>query len=195
MVVYGMTDLADRRQAYGLLALAVREHWGLDSLPPMERGNRGKPYFPTLPLRQFSLSHSGALALCALADGAVGADVQVVTPRRSAFLDRVLSPQERAWLGLRGDDPGAFTLLWTMKESLCKFTGQGLTRPISAISVPLPEGEPAQGGVLIQAGLSFTLFSGPGWRAALCAAGDTAGEIRWRTGGELPPVFEIPPQS
>lgn len=89
-------------------------------------------------------------------------DIQQITLRRSAFLDRLLSPEERAWLLGLGDDPEAFTQLWTLKESFCKFTGLGLTRPVSAIPVPLPRQILPSGACLPFGSVCFTLFSGPG---------------------------------
>ena len=138
MVLYGLDGMTHRSQAYGLLAVGLREHWDLEQLPSIARGKRGKPLFPDFPQLRFNLSHSGPRALCALDRDEVGVDIQQITLRRSAFLDRLLSPEERAWLLGLGDDPEAFTQLWTLKESFCKFTGLGLTRPVSAIPVPLP---------------------------------------------------------
>ena len=138
MVLYGLDGMTHRSQAYGLLAVGLREHWDLEQLPSIARGKRGKPLFPDFPQLRFNLSHSGPRALCALDRDEVGVDIQQITLRRSAFLDRLLSPEERAWLLGLGDDPEAFTQLWTLKESFCKFTGLGLTRPVSAIPVALP---------------------------------------------------------
>ena len=136
MVLYGLDGMTHRSQAYGLLAVGLREHWDLEQLPSIARGKRGKPLFPDFPQLRFNLSHSGPRALCALDRDEVGVDIQQITLRRSAFLDRLLSPEERAWLLGLGDDPEAFTQLWTLKESFCKFTGLGLTRPPSPADPP-----------------------------------------------------------
>ena len=120
MVLYGLDGMTHRSQAYGLLAVGLREHWDLEQLPSIARGKRGKPLFPDFPQLRFNLSHSGPRALCALDWDEVGVDIQQITLRRSAFLDRLLSPEERAWLLGLGDDPEAFTQLWTLKESFCK---------------------------------------------------------------------------
>ena len=178
----------------GLLAVGLREHWDLEQLPSIARGKRGKPLFPDFPQLRFNLSHSGPRALCALDRDEVGVDIQQITLRRSAFLDRLLSPEERAWLLGLGDDPEAFTQLWTLKESFCKFTGLGLTRPISAIPVPLPRQILPSGACLPFGSVCFTLFSGPGWRAAVCSPARCASSIRWLTPGQLPPVGKKIPQ-
>ena len=66
MVLYGLDGMTHRSQAYGLLAVGLREHWDLEQLPSIARGKRGKPLFPDFPQLRFNLSHSGPRALCAL---------------------------------------------------------------------------------------------------------------------------------
>ena len=85
MVIYGTTELSERRQARELLAWGAAEHWGLTPLPPLERGPMGKPFFAGLEGRCFNLSHSGTLALCALSDRPVGVDIQVVIQTGYSF--------------------------------------------------------------------------------------------------------------
>ena len=176
MVVYGIQNEQARKMAYPLLTWAARRHWGMKELPKVERGARGKPFFSEVPQCQFNVSHSGMLAVCALDEAPVGVDIQVVKKRRDAFLDRVCSERELDWLHRRGDRAEDFTRLWAMKESRCKYTGEGLRRPISGISVPLPEGEET---VLEWEGLRFWLVRGEGWCFSLCGRGTWDGTIQW----------------
>lgn len=151
-----------------LLAGAAAEGWHLSPLPEIAWQPRGKPFFPGRPDLHFNISHSGPLALCVLDSAPVGADIQLRRlPRRMAVLDRICTPEERSWLRRRQDSPEAFTLLWTLKESRCKWSGQGLEQPISAIPVPLPQGDE---GHLTLDGLHFFLHSGPGWQLCLCGS-------------------------
>ena len=76
MVLYGLDGMTYRSQAYGLLAVGLREHWDLEQLPSIARGKRGKPLFPDFPQLRFNLSHSGPRALCALDRDEVGVDIQ-----------------------------------------------------------------------------------------------------------------------
>ena len=165
VVVYLADNITLRSQARLLLALAAKEQYGLSPLPPISRAERGKPFFPDHPEINFSLSHSGTLALCALDSAPVGADIQTAAPRRPAMVERCCSPEERVWLAGRGDSPEAFALLWSLKEAMVKHSGKGLTLPISAIRPPLPRGEET---LLEQDGLYFRLYAGPGWRGAVC---------------------------
>lgn len=176
MILYGADTLTDRKQAYDLLALAAREYWGLAPLPPIARGEQGKPWFPDAPGRAFNLSHSGNLALCALSCRPVGVDIQVVKPHRPSLPARVCSPEELAWLEEQSDLWSAFARLWALKEARVKFSGTGLTRPIRGIQVPLPR----SGRELLRLdGLWFRLYRGDGWQAAACGLFPPPEEIRW----------------
>lgn len=150
-----------RGDAYALLARAAARVWGMNALPPIARAPGGKPFFPDCPDRQFSLSHSGGLALCALSDKPVGADIELVRPRdeklpayvfRGADYDRFLT---------LGGDWDAFYTLWTEMESIVKYTGEGLTALRRAALPP---------------GCTAFPLSGAGWRGTVCARRE-AGEL------------------
>jgi len=154
----------EKGEAYALLARMAAETWGLSPLPALERLPGGKPWFPSHPRAQFSLSHSGPLALCALSDGPVGADIEEVRPRRESLPRYALSGEELAWFQSRGSRWEDFYTLWTLKEARVKCTGEGLKGRSRTIRVPLLEsGETAQ-----WEGFSFTALAGENWRGALC---------------------------
>lgn len=161
MVIYTAKGLTVRAQARDLLALAVRETWGLSPLPEITEG--GKPFFPGYPGLHFNLSHSGGLALCALDSAPVGVDIQIVKQWRPSLPRRACSREELDWLAGQPEFWPAFTLLWTLKEARVKESGQGLTPGLRDIRTPLPGPEP----VLFD-GLWFGTWSGAGWAAAVC---------------------------
>ena len=162
--------LSDTVGAHALLREAVRLAWGWEDLPRLDRGDRGKPWFPERPERHFNLSHSGPYALCALGDAPVGADVEQVRPRRPFLPEKALSPEEFSWFQTLGGRWEDFYTLWTLKEAKVKCLGSGLDRPAREIAVPLL----SPGGTGTLEGLTFTSYAGPGWRAALCSPGGTA---------------------
>ena len=178
MVVYGIQHPDPRSLTRPLLEYAARIHWDLTPPLQLERTDRGKPFFPDHPELHFNISHSGTFIVCALSNTPVGVDIQVHRPSCTAFLDRLCSDEERAWLLARQDSPAAFARLWTMKESRCKWSGQGLTRPISNIVVPLPLGDERH---LSLDTLTFSLRSGPDWQLCLCSAKAWDGEVQWIT--------------
>lgn len=163
MVIYSANGLTTRAQARDLLALAVKEVWGLSPLPEIALREGGKPFFPGHPDCHFNLSHSGYLALCALDSAPVGVDIQIVKEWRPSLPQRVCSAEELSWLEGQPELWPAFTRLWTLKEARVKESGKGLTPDLQDIRVPLPERE----SVLFD-GLWFRTWSGPGWAAAVC---------------------------
>jgi 4'-phosphopantetheinyl transferase len=75
-----------------------------------------------------SVSHSGVLVACATAPaGEIGVDVQQYHVRRSteALARAHYCPAEIDWL--RAAPPGAFYMLWTLKEAYLKALGCGLS--------------------------------------------------------------------
>ena len=159
--IYGTAGEDGRRLVWPLLERAAKLHWDWDALPPAERSPRGKPFFPGMPDRWFSLSHSGGLALCALSHAPVGVDVEAVRPRRAGLPQRVLSASELARFDGSWED---FYRLWTLKESWCKREDAPLYPP-RAVETPPP--------------CPHKCYAGEGWRAAVCCAGPPPEEIIW----------------
>ena len=153
--------------AHDLLRRSAGLVWAMEALPDPDHAPGGKPFFHRFPQCRFNLSHSGPYALCALSDGEVGADIEVVRPRRPTLPQKVLSEAEFAWFRDRGSRWEDFYTLWTLKEARVKHSGTGLTLPLRAIAVPLLD--PGQHAAMD--GLTFTAYAGTGWRAALCAGG------------------------
>ena len=139
--------------AYALLKDAVGQVWGWEELPEISRLSDGKPVFTNHPDCHFNLSHSGGMALCALSDRPVGADIEIVCPRKSEFPAYVFKGAEYDRYKALGGDWDAFYTLWTEKESIIKYTGEGLKAWRRA---ELPEG------------CVMTNLSGDGWRGAVC---------------------------
>jgi 4'-phosphopantetheinyl transferase len=82
---------------------------------------------------RFNVSHSGTLALCAVANGRrIGVDVEHVClpPSADAIVDRIFSPREREeYYGVpERQRPFVFFRVWTLKEAFVKAVGAGLNR-------------------------------------------------------------------
>ena len=185
MVLYGTDGLETRAQAYDLLAIAAKEHWGLSPLPQLVRAPLGKPVFASGQGLEFNLSHSGTLALCALDYDPVGVDIQLVKSWRPSLPRRVCSPEQLEWLEQQEDVWRSFTALWAMKESRSKQSGQGLRGSIAAISVPLPRPDEM---LYAHQGLWFRLYFGPDWVGSACGTAPPPEQIHWRTLTQLPSV-------
>ena len=100
----------------------------------------GKPYLKHHKDVHFSLSHSGAWAVCAVSDENVGVDVEL--PRCSmAVAKRFFCPEELEGMDSldRYPQSDALNRLWTAKESFLKMLGKGLTLPLNSFAVRLGE--------------------------------------------------------
>jgi 4'-phosphopantetheinyl transferase len=149
-------------------------------------GPYGKPYltWPALsPRSEFNMSHSGDVALYAVALGqSVGIDLENM--RRELdyqnVIQSVFSEYERealASLPLEQRRAG-FYAVWTRKEAFIKAIGHGLSYPLSSFSVSVHPGEPTK--LYLPEDLTGerwtlqTLHPGDGYIAALAVAGNVA---------------------
>ena len=132
----------DRRLCLGagLLAFHALREAGASDLS-IRRLEYGKPVLAAHPDIHFNLSHSGALAVCAVSDRPVGVDVQTMITYDPGLAARCLQPGERAWLEGETDRDRGFTRLWTRKESWLKRSGAGLSVPMRSFPA-LPGGSP-----------------------------------------------------
>lgn len=116
--------------AYLLLWLGLREDFGLEKAPVFVTGQRGKPFLED-GWPEFSLSHCPQAVVCALDTEAVGVDVESCSAMEHALLEDCLpsfvyAPEERHAVQTAPDSARTACALWTAKESICKYTGQGL---------------------------------------------------------------------
>ena len=114
------------------------------------RGPHGKPALSAGGGLEFSLSHAGGLALCALARGPrVGVDLEPLVPGRAgadplALAATCCAPEELVALRRlpAADLPAAFLGCWTRKEAFVKATGTGLLAPLADFAVSVPPDAP-----------------------------------------------------
>ena len=120
----------------GLLLL---DALGVRDQSELQVGAHGKPLAAGYP--GFSLSHSGDWVVLAVGEGEIGVDIAVRKPAGLRVAASVFTEEERAWMA---DDPLVrFQILWTLKESVVKATGQGIgTEPSTPDVLPLTEGRP-----------------------------------------------------
>lgn len=111
----------------------------------IEKDSRGKPYLPGHEKIHISIAHSGRLAACAIADRAVGVDVEFRRERPGcARISRRLHKREQEWLlrQPKEEQEKAFYDLWVRKESFMKAAGEGLRMGLDSFcTVDRLEGE------------------------------------------------------
>lgn len=133
----------DRRRCILADALARHALSALTGADPQRirfaRTQDGKPYAPDLNVH-FSLSHSGALVLCAAAPFPVGADVQRHRSVSPALVQRM------ARASYPGGSSADFFAWWTRQEAAGKLTGRGLSLSPLPAGLRFWEGETCHGG-------------------------------------------------
>lgn len=128
--------------AYGLLPALLQRA----SLPPtsaIEKNAEGRPFLPTCPQADFSISHTAALAFCLLAvddekPPRVGIDAEPCTISADKALRltaRFLAPQERKYVSESADVATAFLEVFTCKEAFAKYVGTGLAKTLKIDTV------------------------------------------------------------
>lgn len=146
-----------------LLALAVYERENRLVCREARRVNGyGKPFLEGGPF--FSLSHSEDIALAAVFDTPVGADIQYKRSFSAGTPRRVLSAEELERYAGSADPASFFFAVWTLKESYLKYAGTGLTRDPREVTC-----YPWEGRIVCNTnGCVFTLFEGEEYCLAVC---------------------------
>lgn len=118
----------DSRVAGRLLLEQMYEELTGESLPPIEKAPRGKPFFPGSELH-FSITHTKTTVFCAICDTEIGIDAEDLTRKVSpALAEKILSPGEYAQYAAVPDEEKNEALLrfWVLKEAEAKCSGLGL---------------------------------------------------------------------
>lgn len=135
---------ANDRRSYVVSHAALRQLLAraLQLDPPsvtFEKNHYGKPSIAGTIL-SFNLSHSGDIALIALATNTqVGVDIERVRrlSNMQAITQRFFHPQEAAEIQVcpNAEQLPTFFRYWTRKEAVLKALGTGLTRPLRSFRV------------------------------------------------------------
>ncbi|MBR3289531.1 MAG: 4'-phosphopantetheinyl transferase superfamily protein [Clostridia bacterium] len=173
---------ADRRRCLGaeaLLRLALRRT-GINVPLDYTYNENGKPALAHAPQVGFSLSHSGDFVLCAVAQGAVGCDIQAMQNVRLALAKRFFAAEEYAAIAAQPTESAQADLFfrcWTLKEAALKADGSGFRTPLKSARVRLgKDGDAAVTvGGQVYHGREFGEIDG--YRCAVCLPRDV-GDVR-----------------
>lgn len=113
--------------AHLLLAEGLRREYALTGFPAIVVHEKGKPYLSDHPDIFFNLSHCSTAVACVLDSQEVGIDVERVRTYNRELAAYVLNERELRLVEAHQQPALAFTLLWTMKESQLKLTGEGIS--------------------------------------------------------------------
>lgn len=110
-----------------LAKYAIHQKWGLPFCE-IQFGTtlRGKPYVIGYEHIYFSISHSGVVCACAVADTPIGIDIQKMDVRNfQGIVRRFFTEEEQEVFFREGGDRTAFYRMWTRRESIGKYLGSG----------------------------------------------------------------------
>ena len=168
----------DKIRSLGAGILQSRALWsfGIDKNIEIEFGKNGKPFLKGIKDVYFNLSHSGDLVMCAISMREIGCDVETVRKSRFGVEKRFFTPEECDFVG-RGESEEEknerFFKIWTLKESLIKANGAGLSLSLGDFSV-------VSDGKVISSlnfdGKTYVFYEvdtgDEGYKSAICVLGD-----------------------
>ncbi|MDO5449079.1 MAG: 4'-phosphopantetheinyl transferase superfamily protein [Clostridia bacterium] len=138
----------DKRLSLGaecLLKIALQNE-GIESFE-YQYGEHGKPYIDDE--IEFSISHSGDFAICAISNKDVGCDIEQIGTADLKLAKRFFTQAEYEMLSSSTEDIDTlFFRLWTMKESLIKLTGRGINQPLNSFEVDVYKGKTLYNGTI-----------------------------------------------
>lgn len=106
--------------------------YGENCLTKLQFNNYGKPFIDQK--IHFNLSHSGDLVICAFFNEEVGIDVEEIKEIEVDDFNYILTQQEKKLLKDSSSQTKDFFRFWTMKESIIKAEGKGLSIPLHLIN-------------------------------------------------------------
>ena len=111
---------------YLLLMEGLEKEYGILEPPLFDYTPEGKPFLPQHPGIHFSFSHSGTVALCALSDQPIGADVETTRKITPSLVRYTMNESEMSIINASENPTMQFLHFWTRKEALLKLTGEGI---------------------------------------------------------------------
>ena len=112
--------------AYLLLMEGLEKEYSIKEPPLFSYTPEGKPILTHHPDIHFSFSHSGTVAMCALSDRPIGADVEVPRKIRPSLVSYTMNENEQLIINASANPTMQFLHFWTRKEALLKLTGEGI---------------------------------------------------------------------
>lgn len=127
---------SDRRLSlavYLLLKKGLREEYGITENPVFGYLKDGKPFLSDYPNIHFSFSHSRKVALCAVSDQPVGADVETPRTISPSLVNYTMNDSEQAQIRASSDPMMQFLYFWTRKEAFLKLTAEGIRNDMKRV--------------------------------------------------------------
>lgn len=93
----------------------------------------------------FNISHSGDMVILGISDREIGVDIEKIRNFKDSLIDYVFSPEDKdlakELMESESDADRIYTKLWTVKESIMKHSGRGISFAPKNICLSLKEGK------------------------------------------------------
>ena len=133
-------------------------------------GPHGKPSLADGNHVHFNLTHSGRMAACAISNHPVGIDIEEERRFEEDFCRYVFQDREIEWVQRNAENANAgFTALWTIKESLMKYWGTGVSLEPKTIFIDQNEPIRAVCKDFSCQKLHFTRYALQGYQLTVCS--------------------------
>lgn len=143
----------------------------------------GKPFLADRRDIHFNLSHSENMAVCAVSDRPVGVDIEACRHFENDLADFAFHKSEIDYIRRKENDADmAFTRLWTIKESVMKYFGTGLSLEPKEIYVDMRGGISAFCERYHCGNIYFAGYDVKGYAVTVCSGyKDFSGRPEWVT--------------
>ena len=118
---------------YLLLMEGLQKEYGITEPPVFEYLEGGKPVIIGHPEIHFNFSHSGNVALCAIDNQQIGADIEMPRKITPSLIAYTMNEDERAQIASESDQIKSFLSFWTKKEAVLKLTGEGIRSDLKTV--------------------------------------------------------------
>lgn len=138
-----MKHTAEHKVGLSLLSAALRERYNISISPEdmensLDKNEYGKPYLKDYPHIHFNISHAGDIAICAISNQQIGADVEVLKDFHTSIFRKVFTDEEKAFYDKMAVTEEKsrewFFRFWTLKEARIKHAGLGLSMSLTSFS-------------------------------------------------------------
>jgi 4'-phosphopantetheinyl transferase len=125
-------------EAYLLLKEGLRKDFGIADEVSFDYLEHGKPVLKEYPNIHFNLSHCLKGVLCVIDEqGPVGCDIESIERTvNEPLLQRCCNEEEIRQIRTAPDPDAEFMKIWTVKEAVLKYTGQGLIQDLPSLLSP-----------------------------------------------------------
>lgn len=138
-----MKHTAEHTVGLTLLSQALADLYNIQIAPAdmeahLDKNEYGKPYLKDYPQIHFNISHASDIAICAISNQKIGADVEVLKDFHTSIFRKVFTEEEKAFYDKMAINEEAsrewFFRFWTLKEARIKHAGLGLSMSLTSFS-------------------------------------------------------------